>query len=313
MSATHEHILSNGMTLLFAPQRHLHSIVLGLYLKGGALYENRQSQGVTHFIEHLCFQSLGGMDSVRLNAALDRMGAELDAASYEDALTFRLRTHTRFFDDAVDLFLRFFADIPWTDDQISRARQIVLRQVEQEGGEGDADEQASLRWRRCSDGVWPLMGSERSVAEMTPTMIRKWQRTLFRPDNACLVLTGNFSDAMEDAVCQAFSELTTPSAIESPLQTAPVGFGMRDSRSDVIRDAEGDIAHVTLSFDINEDEVFPLTADVLCAITAEDNDSLLFTSMREENAIVPYIDSCIEEVGCFRRLVIRWAARYDRL
>ncbi len=28
---------------------------------------------------------------------------------------------------------------------------------------------------------------------------------------------------------------------------------------------------------------------------------------------MPYIDSCIEEVGRFRRLVIRWAARQDLL
>ena len=38
MSAIHEHVLQNGMTLLCWPQRHLHGLEFGLYLKGGPLY-----------------------------------------------------------------------------------------------------------------------------------------------------------------------------------------------------------------------------------------------------------------------------------
>ena len=59
MPAVHEYYLSNGMTILCYPQNHLHSMELGLYLKGGTLYENRQNQGVSHLLEHLCFHGHG--------------------------------------------------------------------------------------------------------------------------------------------------------------------------------------------------------------------------------------------------------------
>ena len=48
MSAIHEHVLQNGMTLLCWPQRHLHGLEFGLYLKGGPLYETGETQGISN-------------------------------------------------------------------------------------------------------------------------------------------------------------------------------------------------------------------------------------------------------------------------
>ena len=58
MSAIHEHVLQNGMTLLCWPQRHLHGLEFGLYLKGGPLYETEETQGISNLLEHLCFRGL---------------------------------------------------------------------------------------------------------------------------------------------------------------------------------------------------------------------------------------------------------------
>ena len=122
MSAVHEHYLSNGMTILCCQQSHLHSMAFGLYLKGGSLYENRQNQGVSHLVEHLCFRALGGLNSMQLNQLFDKMGTELDGATYPEAVAFRMRVLPRFFDTAADLFLRFFADVPWTEEQIGQEK-----------------------------------------------------------------------------------------------------------------------------------------------------------------------------------------------
>ena len=311
MPAVHEYYLSNGMTILCYPQNHLHSMELGLYLKGGTLYENRQNQGVSHLLEHLCFQGLGGLSSAELNRLFDKMGTEMDGATYPEAVVFRMRTHPRFFDDAAGLFLRFFADVPWTQQQIDQEKQVVLRQIEQ--SECDFEEEVSRRWRRTAAGAFPLMGTAETVSAMTPQTIRRWQRMIFQPQNACLCLTGNFSSAMEDALTQVFEEL--PNFTEEPpfLQPAPMGMCMRDSRSDLILEEAGGQAKVNIAFDLDDDRVFPLVGEVLSAITGEDNDSILFQTLREEEALVAEIDSDIEELGMFHRLVIRYDVRQEYL
>lgn len=311
MSSIHEYRLPNGMTLLCSHQPHLHGMEFGLYLKGGALYENRQNQGVCHLLEHLCFRSLGDLDAENWSRLMSKLGAELDGATYPEGIVFRMKTHPRFFDDMLGLFLRFFQDQEWTQEMIDAEKQVVLRQIEQE--DDDFDEEVSRRFRRTSAGAFSLMGTEQTVGSMSAATIRRWQKMIFQPQNACLCLSGNFSMGMEDAVVEAFSELTNATAEPPFAQAVPANFCMRDSRSDAILDEEGGQAKVHLAFDLDDDRVFPLAGEVLNAITAGNSDSLLFQTLREEQALVAEIDSSIEETGMFRRLVIRYDVRQECL
>ena len=68
-----------------------------------------------------------------------------------------------------------------------------------------------------------------------------------------------------------------------------------------------------IAFDIDEDRVYPLVGEVLSAITGENDSSLLFQTLREEKALVAEIDSTIEEMGLFRRLVISYDVEQELL
>ena len=311
MSAIHEHQLNNGMTLLCWPQPHLHGIEFGLYLKGGPLYETEDTQGVSHLLEHLCFRGLGGLSHDALQRTLNRFGAEMDGMTTAEAIVFRMTTLPRFFDGALELFLRFFAGTPWTPEEIAAEKQVVLRQIEQ--AEEDFGTAIDRAWRESPGGVFPQMGTPESVEALDEGTILNWQRLIFQPQNACLVITGNFSEGMELAAVETFSDLRNYTDEPPFEQPVPLGFTLRDAASDLIRDEEGGQASVHLAFDIDEENVIPLCAQVLDAITGGCDDSLLFQALREEDALVAEIESFIQEMGAFHRLVIRYDVRQEYL
>lgn len=311
MPAVHEHHLSNGMTLLCFHQPHLHGVDFGLYLKGGTLYENRQNQGVCHLLEHLCFRGLGGLTHLDLEQLQSRMGFDLEGATYPEGIVFRAAALSKFAPELLRLFLRFFADEPWTQEQIDLEKQVVLRQIEEE--DCDFDEEVERRYRRTPAGAFPLMGTAQSVTDMTAATIRRWQRMLFQPANACLCISGNFTKGLEAEAIAALSGLENHLETSPFEQIVPAGFCMRDSRSDYVRDEEGGHAKVHLAFDIDDDLVFPLVSHVLNAYTGGNADSILFQTLREDQALVAEIESYIEELGSFRRLVVRYDVRQEYL
>lgn len=311
MSAIHEHKLPNGMTILCWPQPHLHGVEFGLYFKGGPIYETEETQGISHLLEHLCFRSLGGLEHDALQRALNRLGTELDGMTTAEAIVFRLTVLPRFFDGVLELFTRFFAGTPWTAEQIAQEKQVVLRQIEQ--AEDDFEEAVDRAWRMSPGGVFPRMGAAEAVMALDEGTIFNWQRLIFQPQNACLVITGNFSYGMELAAIEAFSEIPSYTSEPPFEQHVPLGFTMRDASSDLVIDEEGGQASVHLAFDIDEENVFPLAAQVLDTITAGSNDSLLFQTLREEEALVAEIESFIQEMGSFHRLVIRYDVRQEFL
>ena len=313
MSAIREHILPNGMTILCWHQPYLHGLEMGLYLKGGSIYETEETQGISHLLEHLCFRALDGLDHEELQRTLNRFGADLDGMTTAEAIVFRLTSLPRFFDGMLELFTRFFARTPWSLEDIAKEKEIVIRQIEQ--AEEDFDEMVDRAWRETPAGIFPRMGTAEAIANLDPDTIWNWQQLIFQPQNACLVITGNFSTGMEDTAIETFSPLPNYTSEPPFEQHIPLDFCNRDASSDLIMDsADPDSqAQVHIAFDIDEDNVFPLAARIVDAITAGNDDSLLFQTLREEEALVAEIESYIQEMGQFHRLVIRYDVRQEKL
>ena len=161
MSALHEHVLPNGMTILCWHQPYLRGLEMGLYLRGGSIYETEETQGVSHLLEHLCFRGLGGLNHEALQRTLNRFGADMDGMTTAEAIVFRLTSLPRFFDGMLELFTRFFALTPWSPEDIEKEKQIVLRQIEQ--AEEDFDEVVDRAWRETPAGVFPQMGTAEAI------------------------------------------------------------------------------------------------------------------------------------------------------
>lgn len=313
MSAIREHVLKNGMTILCWHQPYLHGLEMGLYLRGGSIYETEESQGVSHLLEHLCFRGLGDLNHETLQRTLNRFGADLDGMTTAEAIVFRLTSLPRYFDGMLELFTKFFALTPWSPEDIDKEKQIVIRQIEQ--AEEDFDELVDRAWRETPAGVFPRMGTVEAIEALDPDTIWNWQRLVFQPQNACLVITGNFSTGMEQTAIETFSTLRNYTSEPPFEQHVPLGFCMRDAESDLIIDSDDPDAQaqVHIAFDIDEENVFPLAARMVDAITAGNDDSLLFQALREEEALVAEIESYIQEMGQFHRLVIRYDVRQEKL
>ena len=313
MSAIREHILPNGMTILCWHNPYLHGLEMGLYLRGGSIYETEETQGISHLLEHLCFRGLGGLNHETLQRTLNRFGADLDGMTTAEAIVFRLTSLPRFFDGMLELFTKFFALTPWTPEDIAKEKHIVMRQIEQ--AEEYFDELVDRAWRETPAGVFPRMGTAEAIEAIDEDTIWNWQRLVFQPQNACLVLTGNFSIGMENAAIEVFSSLPNYTSEPPFEQHVPLGFCMRDEESDMIIDSDDPDAQaqVHIAFDIDEENVFPLAARIVDAITAGNDDSLLFQTLREEEALVAEIESYIQEMGQFHRLVIRYDVRQEKL
>ena len=313
MSAVREHVLSNGMTILCWHNPYLHGVEMGLYLRAGTIYETEETQGISHLLEHLCFRGLGDLNHETLQRTLNRFGADMEGMTTAEAIMFRLTSLPRYFDGMLDVFTKFFAPNFWSPEDIAREKAIVLRQIEQ--AEEDFDELVDRSWRETPMGVFPRMGSAEAIEKLDNNTIWNWQRLVFQPQNACLVLTGNFSIGMEETAIEVLAGLENYTSEPPFEQHIPLGFCMRDAESDLIVDsADPDSqAQVHIAFDIDEDNVFPLAARIVDAITAGNDDSILFQTLREEEALVAEIESYIQEMGRFHRLVIRYDVRQEKL
>lgn len=67
------------------PAAGLHSAMIALYVRAGSRHETAETNGVSHFLEHLFFRgSLGWPDTVGMNAAVESAGGNLNGITARD-------------------------------------------------------------------------------------------------------------------------------------------------------------------------------------------------------------------------------------
>ena len=78
-------VLPNGLRVLTVPAPGLHSAMIALYVRTGSRHERPETNGVSHFLEHLFFRgSRDWPDTVAMNAAVESVGGNLNGITARD-------------------------------------------------------------------------------------------------------------------------------------------------------------------------------------------------------------------------------------
>ena len=64
-------ILPNGLRVLLDWQDHARSASFGVWVKSGPVYENKENNGISHFMEHMVFKGTATRTSLQISEEMD--------------------------------------------------------------------------------------------------------------------------------------------------------------------------------------------------------------------------------------------------
>ena len=80
--ARHDLRLSNGLPVVLVSQPAVHSAVVALYLRVGSRFETAETNGISHFLEHMLFRGTASLPTSHAQSlAFERLGGTLYAAN----------------------------------------------------------------------------------------------------------------------------------------------------------------------------------------------------------------------------------------
>ena len=98
--------LRNGLRVIAEVVPGARSVALGYFVKTGARDETKEESGVSHFLEHMVFKGPEDMDALAVNRAFDRMGAQYNAFTSEEATVYYGAVLPEFAYDLLGLFAK---------------------------------------------------------------------------------------------------------------------------------------------------------------------------------------------------------------
>jgi predicted Zn-dependent peptidase len=186
-------MLPNGLRLLTIQTPHLHSATVCLYVRAGSRYERPETNGLSHFVEHMLFRgSARYPSSFALNLAIEELGGTLYAETGRDYSLYQITLHPRLVPRGLEILGDLFAAPVFRDIDLERKIIVeeILEDLDDRGRNVNLDDQSrKLAWDSHPLG-FPITGPLRNVRRFSVRDVRTHFRRFYGAANMVLAVAG---------------------------------------------------------------------------------------------------------------------------
>jgi predicted Zn-dependent peptidase len=203
--------LSNGLTVVTVAMPHLHSAVVSLFVRVGSRHETPESNGLTHFLEHMLFRGCEGYgDSTALNSAMEDLGGTLDGYTMRELSSYHSTVHPSFAKEACEILGAMFRAPLFRDIEVERS--IILEEIldglDERGRVIELDTIAHREAFRGHPLGQSIDGPRRNLVAFSVEDLRNHWKRFCGARNMVLCLSGNIDPLTAHKVAErAFGDL----------------------------------------------------------------------------------------------------------
>ncbi len=221
--------LANGLGILLLRDPSAPLIAYQTWFGVGSRHEREGKTGIAHLFEHLMFNQTEQLAPGEFDRRLEAVGAETNAATWVDWTFYRNSLPREQLALVAELEADRMAHLVVHDPQVTSEREVVANE-RRFRVEDDVDGFLSEQLYRLAYTVhpyrWPTIGWMADIEGITTEDARAFYHTYYAPNNATLVLVGDFEErAALDLIERHYgtlpsSNLPAEERIVEPPQTA---------------------------------------------------------------------------------------------
>ena len=280
----------NGITTVFAPMNDSYSTTVQVFVKAWSIYEDKRTNGISHFLEHMFFK--GGkkyQTPSDVAIAVESFGGEFNAYTGDEIASYYVKCPPTHAIKALDVLADMMIHAQFPVDEMEREKLVVVQEIKMY----DDNPQAlvSQQWNQRYHGDNPygrtILWPAENVMAFTRDDLYAHQQSLYTKDNLILVVAGKIDDqmAIEDAISELFDKLP---AVKTGGAT-PYTRTLPSSQTSFF-DKKTEQNHLIIcapSFAYHDDRKY--AAKILATILGGNMSSRLFQQIREKLGLCYYI------------------------
>jgi len=227
--AYYKDVLPSGLRVITVETPHLHTAVVTAYVRLGSRHETPETNGVSHFLEHMFFRgSQAYPDSVRMNAAVEDVGGNLNGVTTRDHGYYYTPLHPAHLEVGVrilgDMLTRpLLPNAPDLEVERRIILEEMLDEVDEEGRDIELDNLSKMALFPAHALSLKIAGTPESVRALTHAQLREHLLRNYVAGNMVFTAAGRVRrEEVLRLVEEAFSALPkgAPTTEEAPLPPA---------------------------------------------------------------------------------------------
>lgn len=186
---------SNGLRLWVNPMKNTRSISTGLFVGAGCMYENKENNGIAHYIEHMVFKGTTTRSTYQIVEEMERYGIQINA--------FTSKNHTAYYTIGIDEYaekcMEMLSDLyynpTFTEENLAKEKGVVLEEISMSEDDPEDKCMELLSQAHFGDDIisLPILGTPETVNSFTRKTIDEFLKKYYTPENTFISVVGNIT------------------------------------------------------------------------------------------------------------------------
>ncbi len=203
-------VLPNGLTILTERMEHLRSVAMGVWTKSGSRCEPAETNGISHFVEHMLFKGTRSRSAQHIAREMDSIGGNLDAFTGKETICFNVKSLAEHVPVALDVLADLVLNPVFASADIERERGVILEEIKI-----DEDNPDVLVHELFTQNFWkdhplgkPILGTSATVCRMDQEKLFAYHGDRFLGGNMVFSAAGHLDhDRFVQSVAEKFAPL----------------------------------------------------------------------------------------------------------
>lgn len=279
-----------GLQTIFVPMQDTNSATVQIFVKAWSIYENRKTNGISHFLEHMFFK--GGkkyLTPASVAIAVESFGWEFNAYTGEEIASYYVKCPPSNVSQALDVLADMIIHAQFPQEEMEREKLVVVQEIKmyEDNPQALVAEKRNTRYAGDNPYGRSILGPEQNVMSFGREDLFAHQQALYTKDNLILVVAGKIENQeyLEDTIKELFADLPSHKKV-SP---TPYTRMLPENQMDFLN-KKTEQNHLIISA-----PTFPYTderkyaAKILATILWGNMSSRLFQNIREKLGLCYYI------------------------
>jgi predicted Zn-dependent peptidase len=285
--------LKNDLRVITIPQNSTEAITILVLVKTGSKYEDKEINGISHFLEHMLFKGTKKRPTPTAVAeTLDRVGGIYNAFTGEEYTGFFAKVGSNHFDLALDWISDIILNSKLEEKEIEKEKGVIIEEINMYFDHPSSHVQnlwKELLYKDQSMGR-NIAGSKETVMAISREKLIRYFKSQYVSSNMIICVAGRFE---EREIFKKIEEKFKKINIGKPFNKPKV-VEIQNKPECILEERKTDQAHFCLgvrSYNIFHPKRYD--QDILAVILGGMMSSRLFIEVREKLGLAYYITTDI--------------------
>ncbi len=281
--------LKNGLRVITVPMRDNPTVTVLVLVETGSKYETKLKNGISHFLEHMCFKGTEKRPNAHaISAELDGLGSQYNAFTSQEYTGYYAKSDAKHFKQIFDVVSDIYLNSAFPEGEIEKEKGVIVEEInmyEDMPHRHVQDLFTALLYGDQPAG-WNIAGTRENVRAMTRSDFVEYKNAHYVPKATTVIVAGSVKEKdIAKEVERVFGSIkNAPKSDKKPTKDA------QSKPAVLVQHKATDQTHLVLgvrSFDVYDKRNSAVA--VLATILGGGMSSRLFIKLREELGVAYYV------------------------